>query len=52
MAQFVQVNSRKIIMGKFDYDCDLLEELTDICIQNNVTLGRIDAIGAVSKARK
>lgn len=38
-------------MGKLNYGGDLLEEITDICRKNNIHLGRIEALGAVQKAR-
>ena len=38
-------------MGKLTFGGDLLEELNDVCIEHNVTLGRIEAIGAVQSAR-
>jgi len=38
-------------MGKLKHGADLLEELTDICNQDNIRLGRIEALGAVQKAR-
>ncbi len=51
MTEFKPVKSREIFMGKLSYGCDLLEELTDVCVKRNVKLGRIEAIGAVQKAR-
>jgi len=45
------ITSRQIVVGKLSYGCDLLEELTDECIKHNVKLGRVEAIGAVQKAR-
>ena len=38
-------------MGKLSCGCDLLQELTDVCVKGNVRLGRVEAIGAVRKAR-
>jgi len=37
-------------MGKLSYGKDLIEELTRICIKENIQLGRIEALGAVQKA--
>ena len=51
MTVYKNVQSKKIIMGKLSHGCDLLAELTSICVENNVTLGRIEALGAVQKAR-
>ena len=50
MAELINVSENNTIMGKLSYGCDLLEELTDICIQKDITLGKIEAIGAVQKA--
>lgn len=37
-------------MGKLNYGCDLLEELTAICKKEDIRLGRIEGLGAVQKA--
>ena len=50
MTESKQVAGKDIIMGKLSYSCDLLEELTNFCVQNNITLGKIEAIGAVQKS--
>jgi predicted DNA-binding protein with PD1-like motif len=42
---------RDIYIGRLDYGCDLLEGLTGICIAKGVTLGWIQAIGAVQACR-
>jgi uncharacterized protein len=51
MTEFRQADYRNTLMGRLSYGCDLLEELTDIAKKNGVTLARIEAIGAVQKAR-
>ena len=51
MTEFKRVRSRDIVMGKLSCGCDLLEELTNISTERDVKLGRIEAIGAVQKAR-
>ena len=38
-------------MGRLDCNCDLLEGITDICKNNNIKSGRIEAIGSVKTAR-
>jgi predicted DNA-binding protein with PD1-like motif len=38
-------------MGKLTHGADLLNELTSICAEKDIKLGRITAIGAVSRAR-
>lgn len=40
-----------IFIGRLDHGTDLLEEITDICRNNDIRLGRVEAIGAVRKAR-
>jgi predicted DNA-binding protein with PD1-like motif len=51
MALFKKVESKELFMGRLDHGVDLLEEITDICQKNNIQLGRVEAIGAVQKAR-
>ena len=50
MTETRVVKSKKIIMGKLSYGCDLLEELTKVCSDNEIKLGKISAIGAVQKS--
>ncbi|MCF8030518.1 MAG: DNA-binding protein [Desulfohalobiaceae bacterium] len=45
----VQAGSR--YMGRLSYNADLLDALTEICRERGVTLGRVEAIGALQKAR-
>jgi len=51
MKQYRKVTSSEIFMGKLAFGCDLLEGLTKVCMEKNITLGRISAIGAVQSAR-
>ena len=51
MATIREVNAVKMFMGKLAHGADLLEEITEICIEQNICLGRIEALGAVQKAR-
>lgn len=44
-------NTTKIVMGRLPFAGDLLEELNGICRTHNITLGRVEALGAVSQAR-
>ena len=39
------------IMGRLDHGDDLLEGLTRLCVERSISLGRVEAIGAVRKAR-
>ncbi len=45
------IKPSKTFIGKLSHGMDLLEELTALCIKENITLGRIEGIGAVQKAR-
>jgi predicted DNA-binding protein with PD1-like motif len=51
MTEFKPVKSRDIFVGKLSYNCDLLEEFTNLATKLGVGLGRVEAIGAVQKAR-
>jgi len=51
MAQLKEVKSTEIVMGRLGCGSDLLEELTKIAAARGIRLGRIEAIGAVQKAR-
>ena len=51
MAVSRSVASAEILMGRLDFGADLLQGLTDMCIQKSVRLGRMEALGAVQKAR-
>ncbi len=45
-----EVQHKSHFMGSFPCGTDLLEGLTGICEKENITLGRVEAIGAVQKA--
>ena len=45
-----KVKSRELFMGRLDHGADLLEQITGICLENDIRLGRVEAIGAVRKA--
>jgi predicted DNA-binding protein with PD1-like motif len=51
MSNYDKVDLKKRIMGKLEYGCDLLEEISSICKKEHVFLGKVCAIGAVQKAR-
>jgi len=44
----IQITNR--LMGSIPHGADLLQSLTKIAVDNNITLGRVEAIGAVQKA--
>ncbi len=50
MAVVKEVEHKQISMGKLRHGADLLEELTEICREGGIQLGRVEAIGAVEKA--
>ncbi|MDY6973963.1 MAG: PPC domain-containing DNA-binding protein [Thermodesulfobacteriota bacterium] len=50
MTSKAKVKSTELFMGKLNYGCDLLEELTAICKKEDIRLGRIEGLGAVQKA--
>jgi predicted DNA-binding protein with PD1-like motif len=51
MTHHSSVNLRELFMGALPFGSDLLQGLTDVCLERNVTLGRVEAIGAVRSAR-
>ena len=51
MAVYKEVRPKQTFIGKLNYDSDLLEELTAVCKEKGVSLGVVEAIGAVKKAR-
>jgi len=51
MAFMRDVTRARCIMGKLKTGDDLLEALTAIAAEHGITLGRVEALGAVSKAR-
>ncbi len=50
MAVYNRCKVKDVFMGKLEYGKDILEELTAVCEKENVTLGIINALGAVQKA--
>jgi predicted DNA-binding protein with PD1-like motif len=51
MATIREVNPVKMFMGKLAHGADLLEEITNICVDQDICLGHVEALGAVKKAR-
>jgi predicted DNA-binding protein with PD1-like motif len=51
MAIMRKVKPKELFMGKLSHGGDLLEEITDICRKENIQLGRVEALGAVRRAR-
>jgi predicted DNA-binding protein with PD1-like motif len=50
MSIMKPVKPGQLFMGKLAHGCDLLEEITNICIKEDIKLARIEALGAVQKA--
>ena len=50
MPMMKEVKIKEMYMGRLRHSADLLEELTKICSDRNIQLGRVEAIGAVQKA--
>lgn len=50
MGKMAAVEKKSVYMGRLSFGADLLEELTKICKDRSVSCGRVEAIGAVSKA--
>lgn len=51
MSIMKKVKPGELFMGRLRHGCDLLDEITDICRKENIQIGRIEALGAVEKAR-
>ena len=51
MAIYNEIKPGKTFIGKLKFGGDLLVELTSVCEQNDIRLGRVEALGAVKKAR-
>ncbi|MHC4640966.1 MAG: PPC domain-containing DNA-binding protein [Planctomycetota bacterium] len=51
MTIYNEVQLQRIFVGKLKHGSDLLEELTSVCVHDDIHLGRVEAIGAVTKAR-
>ncbi len=45
------IKPSKMYIGRLTHGSDLLQEITDLCINKNIKLGRVEGIGAVQKAR-
>lgn len=51
MACMKSVTLGKSFLGRLAFDGDLLEELNAFCTAQDIRIGRVEAIGAVQKAR-
>jgi uncharacterized protein len=51
MAFIKTVTPSNVFMARLKHGADLIDEITSLCKKNNIRLGRVNAIGAVQKAR-
>ncbi len=51
MAVMEHYRTVRVLLGRLDHGADLLEEITGICRRENIRMGAVEAIGAVSRAR-
>ena len=51
MATMKRVKPREVFMGRLSYGGDLLEEISNLCLKENIQLGWIEALGAVKRVR-
>lgn len=51
MAVYHEIKHGKTFIGRLKFGGDLLDELTSVCEQNDIRLGRVEALGALKKAR-
>ena len=45
-----EVEKDRVVMGRLPHGGDLLEELTKICRERDIRLGKVTAVGAVQRA--
>ena len=51
MAMMKRVKPKEVFMGRLSHGGDLLEEISNMCLKENIQLGWIEALGAVKRAR-
>ena len=51
MTMMKRVKPREVFMGRLTHGGDLLEEISNMCLKENIQLGWIEALGAVKRAR-
>jgi len=51
MAIVKEAQHKKIYIAKLEHGADLLEEITAVCREKNIRIGKLFAIGAVKQAR-
>jgi hypothetical protein len=51
MTMMKRVKPKEVFMGRLSHGGDLLEEISNMCLKENIQLGWMEALGAVKKAR-
>jgi len=51
MGILKEVKQKNTFIGRLRHGADLMDELTGICREKDIQLGRLEALGAVQKAR-
>jgi len=51
MGFLKEIKKTNVLMGRLRHGADLLDEITGICTDRDIRLGRVEAIGAVTRAR-
>ena len=51
MAMMRKAKPREVFFGRLSHGDDLLEEISNMCLRENIQLGWVEALGAVKKAR-
>lgn len=51
MSNMKKVKPKALFVGRLPYGCDLLEEISAICFKEDIRAGRVEALGAVQRAR-
>ena len=51
MAVMKKVKPMQVFIGRLTHGGDLLEEISNICLKENIQLGWFEALGAVKRAR-
>ncbi len=47
----MQLSEGRIFIGRFEFEADLLNSLTEFCKENNIRLGTFAVIGALTSAK-
>jgi len=51
MSNIREVKSLKMHMGRLAHGSDLYNEITNFCVDKKIFLGKVEALGAVKRAR-